>query len=72
MAEDLINKSSAEWLEIKNYCLSRLAEMREENDGDLGLEETAKLRGMIAFASEVISLDEKKEQVAVTDTTYVD
>jgi len=66
------DKTSIEWLRLKEYCNDRLNEMREENDStSLDIDETNKLRGMIEFAKEILELDEVERQPDVVDTNYM-
>lgn len=65
------DKASVEWITIKEHCESRLAEMRAENDNDADITETAKLRGMIAFAKEILELEKNEQNVEISDTNYI-
>jgi len=66
------DKASIEWVAVKEHCLKRLTEMREENDNDANIEETAKLRGMIAFAKEILDLEKNEQSIEISDTKYID
>lgn len=57
---DLERKSSA-WVKIRDYYQRRLDVMRGRNDGDLVIEETAKLRGRIAEIKNLLALDRAPE-----------
>ena len=72
MTATIKDKTSIEWITIKEFCESRLAEMRVENDNDADMAETAKLRGMIAFAKEILDLEKNEQKVEVSDTTYIE
>lgn len=52
------DRNSIEWIRIKEYCTRRLEELRADNEGDLDPVETAKVRGMIAYCNEILSLDQ--------------
>ena len=52
------DRNNLEWVRLKKYCEDRLAELREENDGDRNEVETSKIRGMIEFAKEILDLDD--------------
>jgi len=71
MIELSINRSSQEWLTIMRICKDKLNDLRKLNDGDLDLVETAKLRGKIEFALELIALDDIKEMPEMADTRYI-
>lgn len=66
------DKNSLEWSDIKDYCLKRQAELREENDGDLDVVETSRLRGMIELTKEILSLDKKEQVIEIENTTYIE
>jgi len=67
----VIDKTSIEWLHIKEHCESRINEMRIENDStSLDIDETNKLRGMIEFAKEILELNEVESKPEIVDTTY--
>ena len=65
------DKTSPEWMAVKEHCESRLAELREENDNDYDPIETAKIRGKIAFAKEIIDLEKEQEQEKVKSQEYL-
>jgi len=66
------DKTSVEWITIKEHCESRLAEMRAENDNDADAAETATLRGRIAFAKEILDLEKNEQNIDISDTKYID
>jgi len=66
------DKTSVEWVAIKEYCRSRLDELRIENDNDKSDIETAKLRGMIGFIKELLDLEKNEQSVEISDTTYIE
>lgn len=72
MSTVIKDKSSIEWLSIKGFYLTRLNELRVENDADLNPVETARLRGMIELAKEILSLDETEEKIVVPEQTYIE
>lgn len=72
MSATIKDKASIEWITVKEHCESRLAEMRAENDNDADALETAKLRGMIAFAKEILDLEKNEQSIEISDTKYID
>jgi hypothetical protein len=58
---------SAVWLKLEAHLNERLSALRTNNDGDLTPEQTAKTRGRIAFAKEILALAEQREQVQEGD-----
>ena len=50
-------KTSPLWHKLKEHYESRLARLREENDGPLDDVETAKLRGKIAEVRSLLKLE---------------
>ena len=65
------DKSSIEWVVIKDYCQNRLNELRIENDNDKSDTETAKVRGMIEAMKELLELDKEDKPIDVADTNYI-
>ena len=65
------NKTSLEWNQVKDYCTKRLEELCVENEGDLDHIETAKVRGMIKMAKEIIALGEDEETIQIATTDYI-
>ena len=51
------DRQSSPWLKVKQHLEARLAKLRAENDGDLPIEKTAKLRGRIAEVKALMALD---------------
>lgn len=51
---------SALWLKLKKLMLERLDTLRQQNDGVLGVEETARLRGRIAELKSLLALEEEQ------------
>lgn len=51
-------QDSAVWQKLKTHLETRLEVMRKRNDGDLSEVETGRLRGQIAFAKELLGLDQ--------------
>jgi hypothetical protein len=72
MTATIKDKTSIEWIAIKEHCENRLAEMRAENDNDADITETAKLRGRIEFCKEILDLEKNEQKVNVSDTTYIE
>jgi len=66
------DKASIEWVAVKEYCENRLKEMRSENDNDANKTETARLRGMIAFAKEILDLEKNEQNIEISDTRYIE
>jgi hypothetical protein len=54
------DKSSLEWIRVKEHITQRLAQLRTDNDRDLDPIETSKIRGMIEFAKEIEALDQER------------
>lgn len=50
------------WRRIKEWAEARMAEMRQKNDGKLGKEDTAYLRGQIAALKELQGLERQPIQ----------
>ena len=67
-----IDKNSDDWRQVREFCEKRIAEMREQNDNDLGKKETARLRGNIAFAEEVLNLDKVEIRPDIQSNEYID
>ena len=65
------DKASIEWVAVKEYCENKLKELRTENDNDADAMETAKIRGMIAFAKEILELEKNEQNVEISDTNYI-
>jgi hypothetical protein len=65
------DKHSTEWLKVEKYCDLRLVEMHTDNEGDLDPVETARIRGMIQFAREILSLGvDDNDPLPVDDVSY--
>lgn len=64
------DKQAAEWLLIKEFCRDKIAEFHELNESPFGPEETNTLRGKIAFAKEILELEEVEGKPDVVDTEY--
>lgn len=65
------DKSSIEWIHIKEYCEGRLAALRIENDDNLDPIETSLVRGKISMCLEVLGLDKAEQKIDVPDTEYL-
>ena len=66
------NKTSLEWIQVKDHCTKRLDEFHQENEGNLDTAETARVRGMIEFAKEVIALGVDEATIQIAKTGYID
>ena len=62
---------SEEWLAVKGFCESKIAEMYVENEASLGVEATARLRGKIEFSKMVLDLANKSPVIEVKDSRYL-
>ena len=49
-----------QWREVEAWANDKLVQARQQNDGDLGDSDTAKLRGRIALLKELIALPDTK------------
>jgi hypothetical protein len=58
------DRQSAVWLKLKEHYTKRLNTLREQNDGNLDLEATAKIRGRIAEAKQFLALGNPAPPVA--------
>lgn len=58
------DRQSAIWLKLKEHYTQRLNTLREQNDGNLDAEATAKIRGRIAEARQFLALGNPAPQVA--------
>lgn len=45
------------WVKLKRHLEQRLAQLRQDNDGELSPEATAKIRGKIAAIKECLELE---------------
>lgn len=70
MSKLIEDTNSTEWLRVRDYCKRRLGELRRENDGFLDPPETDHIRGMIAFAKEVLSLASDEQIIEINDESY--
>jgi len=52
-----IERDSPLWLKISAHLKDRLASLREKNDGWLGPDETARVRGKIEFIKELLQAE---------------
>lgn len=69
----MIERNSTTWRYLDKKLKEDIAFMREQNDSELDEAETAKLRGRIEYAKELLELNKKPgEAPEVIDTTYVD
>jgi len=66
------NKTSLEWTQVNDHCTRRLAELHAENEGDLGRDDTARIRGMIAMAKEVMDLGVDEPTIQIVQNDYID
>jgi len=67
-----IDINSADWKAVKEHCESRIISMRQENDENLDEIETARLRGNIEFAKELLDLGIEKFIPEVKSEGYLD
>ncbi len=65
------NRTSPEWVAVKNFCETRIARLREDNDRPQPVESTERLRGMIAFAKVIMELDKEDPVIEANDTNYL-
>lgn len=54
-----LEKQSSAWIKLTKYANDRLDACRQQNDGDLSPEQTARLRGRIAALKEILALTEQ-------------
>ena len=67
-----INRQSADWLAVKEFCETELDRLRTENDNEtLDSIATAALRGQIKFAKAVLALADRPALVEVEQTEYL-
>lgn len=59
MILDINDRQSPTWRKIREHFEERLQDHRIKNDGNLTEVETARLRGRIAEAEYIISIDEE-------------
>lgn len=52
---------SSTWLKLEAYLQQKLADLRSQNDGDMSMEATARLRGRVAQVKFILSLRENSE-----------
>ena len=65
------DKYSIEWIKVEKHCKRRLQDMRDDNEGDLDAVETARVRGMIQFAREILALGvEDHDPLPIDDVSY--
>lgn len=55
----MFDPTSPAWKWVEAHLRARINEMRLQNDGDLDAVESARLRGRIALASELLRLPEE-------------
>jgi len=56
-----LERQSAVWVKLEEYLNKKLVDLRKQNDGDMSLEATARLRGRIAQVKFILSLGETSE-----------
>lgn len=72
-AEGRLNIYSGTWTFVLHHCVKRIAELRERNDRtDLGLVDTAILRGQIKAMKDIIALQEPIPEFKESDTIFHD
>ena len=64
------NKRSSEWLVVKNYTKAKIDSLHLDLEGTRTEYETAIIRGKIAFAREILKLEQDKKPVEVTTVSY--
>lgn len=60
-----VDTLSETWEVVAGFVARRIAELHQENEDDLGQEETATIRGMIRFAREVQDLPQSEQPAPV-------
>ena len=60
-------RHSAVWLKLQAHMEYRLASLRSQNDGDLTMDETIKLRGRVAQLKELLALGQPGPAQAEAD-----
>lgn len=58
-----LEKQSAVWLKLEAHLNDTLTSLRSQNDGDLDLTATARLRGRINAVKQILALGEDHEPV---------
>ena len=58
-----LEKQSAVWLKLERHLNETLTSLRSQNDGDLDLTATARLRGRINAVKQILALGESPEPV---------
>lgn len=59
---------SAVWLKLQAFMGERLQSLRCQNDGDLTLDQTNRLRGRVAQLKELLAIGQPTPAQAETDT----
>jgi len=72
MEDKIQDRASTEWLRVKAHCIKKLNELRDDNERDLDPVETAKIRGAISLAREILEMEEKEKTVDVPNTKYIE
>ena len=68
-----LNIHSQEWLVIEKFCKEQIAALHEENEGDLDAEQTAQVRGQMAFARKVLALASTETPMElITNNSYLE
>lgn len=65
------DRSSREWMQVKEFCETRLKELQEENELDLGEIDTAKVRGKIELIREILDLEQDSARPEIPNTRYL-
>lgn len=58
-----LEKQSAVWLKLERHLTETLTSLRSQNDGDLDLTATARLRGRINAVKQILALGVSPEPV---------
>lgn len=62
MKLDKIEQRSAVWLKLQQHIQDRLDQLRQQNDGDLDPIATARIRGRVAMAKEILDLGQPDQE----------
>ena len=72
MSDKITDKNSTEWVRVLNFSTRRIKELREQNDLDQTIVETASIRGSIKAFKEICEMGLTEKQIAVGDNSYID
>ena len=72
MTRIIKNAHALEWRQVKEHVAKRIAEFQIENESpSLDNVDTSLLRGQIAFAREILTLDQDEMTADVPETGYL-